>query len=86
MSSISDDEMNILATAVANLVNTRTLTKIHPDAYRPELTKYRILCADGKHRKVKRRELIDLLERLAKLAGHDISDQAKDILRGAGMW
>lgn len=86
MKSISDDELNILATAIAILVNTRTLTKIHPDAYRPEMTKYRILCADGKHRKVKRRELIDLLERLTKLAGHAITDDAKDILRGAGMW
>lgn len=86
MNQISDDELNILATAVANLVNTRMLTKIHPDAYRPERTKYRILCVDGKHRKMKRQELVELLERLAKLAGHDISGDAKDILRGAGLW
>lgn len=83
---ISDDELNILATALANLVNTRTLTKIHPNMYKPEMTKYRILCADGKKRKMKRKEIIELIERLTLLAGHEITDDAKDILKGAGLW
>lgn len=84
--NLSIDEMNILATGVACLVNTRQLTKIHPDQYKPDLTKYRILCTDGKHRKIRRRELIKLVEKLAALAGQEFGVDSQDVLRGAGLW
>jgi len=86
MKNINDAELNILATAIANLVNTRTLCKVSPDQYQPEKTKYRILCADGKNRRIRRKDLINLLEKLTNLAGHEISEDAKGIIRSAGLW
>ena len=83
MAELTDDEMNILATAVANLVNTRSLTKISPDMYNPDKTKYRILCSDGKRRRTTRKKILQLLEKITNLAGHELSDDAWSIIRGA---
>lgn len=85
MNHFTDDEMNILATAVANLCNTRSLCKVSPDPYQPEKTKYRILCADGKKRRMKRKQIVELVEKVAKLAGHEVTDDVKDVMQMAGL-
>ena len=84
MNKFTNDEMNILATAVAALVNNKDLCKIFPNA-NPDRTKYRILCVDGKKRTLKRKVLIALLEKVALMSGYNIGADTKDVLKGAGL-
>ena len=79
------DEMNFLVTAVANLVNTRALCKVSPDPYNRERTKYRVLCSDGKRRRYKQRDVIGMVEKISRLSGFDIGEEARGVLREAGL-
>lgn len=82
VNGLSDDEMNILSTALANLCNTRALCKITPH-YIPDKTRYRFVCTDGQKRRLSRAELIALFEKLARLAGHELGDVG-ELIREAG--
>ena len=81
---LSDDELNILSTALANLCNTRTLCKITPDFYAPEKTKFRFLCSDGVKRRLLRRDLIALFEKISACAGHELGD-VRGLLEEVGL-
>lgn len=84
VNEFSDDEMNILTTALANLCNTRVLCKVTPNIQAPERTKFRFVCSDGKKRRLERREVIALNVKIARLAGHEIKD-IEGLLQEAGM-
>ena len=84
MSEFSIDEMNVLATAVASLVNNRYLCRTFPNKSE-EKTKYRILCSDGKKREFFQWQLVALVEKVAKLAGHNIDGESRKILTEAGL-
>lgn len=84
VNEFSDDEMNILSTAIACLCNTRSLCKTTPNIHAPEKTKFRFLCSDGVKRRLLRREVIGLNVKIARLAGHEIKD-IDELLREAGL-
>lgn len=78
------DEMNILTTALANLCNTRALCKISPDAFAPEKTKFRFLCSDGVKRRLLRRDVIGLTEKIVRLSGLELGD-VDELLHEVGL-
>jgi hypothetical protein len=77
---LSNDELNLLSTALAALVNNRELCTIKRGG-----EQYSILCADAQRRNFSQDQIVGVLERLAGVAQGSLSTQAKETLKGAGL-